>query len=150
VGAEVLLARLAGVKARGPGRWIARCPAHKDCTPSLSIREEPDGRILIHDFGHCSVFAVLEAVDLKVADLFPEPVRRNEHETTQERRLRQAAERQRLHTHAAADALKVIAREALIVRLVAEDLAAGLPITPDRRERMLQAYLRISGAARVV
>lgn len=147
---EVLLARLAGVKARGPNRWIARCPAHKDRTPSLSIAQMSDGRILMHDFGQCSVFQVLEAVDLTVADLFPEPIRTLNEETPEQARARRAQERQRAHHHAAADALKVLAREALVVRLVAEDLAAGMDISPETREHMLQAALRLSHAASLV
>ena len=33
-----LLDRLTGVKQTAPGRWIAKCPAHEDRSPSLSIR----------------------------------------------------------------------------------------------------------------
>lgn len=68
---DQLLARLAGVKRNGPGRWMARCPAHEDRRPSLSIRELEDGRTLLHCFGGCSVDDVLGAVGMDVADLFP-------------------------------------------------------------------------------
>jgi len=34
--ADILLARLDGVKRTGPDRWIARCPAHDDKRPSLA------------------------------------------------------------------------------------------------------------------
>lgn len=68
---DQLLARLAGVKRNGPGRWMARCPAHADRQPSLSIRELEDGRTLLHCFGACSVDDVLGAVGMDVADLFP-------------------------------------------------------------------------------
>ena len=43
--ADVLLSILEGVKRTGPGRWMARCPAHGDKSPSLSIRELDDGRV---------------------------------------------------------------------------------------------------------
>jgi len=34
---DKLLPRLEGVKQRGPGSWIARCPSHQDHSPrSLS------------------------------------------------------------------------------------------------------------------
>lgn len=72
--AETLLARLDRVKATGQGRWIARCPAHEDRSPSLSIRELEDGRVLLHDFGGCDVGAILDAVGLDLSDLFPERV----------------------------------------------------------------------------
>lgn len=45
--AKVLLSRLDGVKEAGPGKWIARCCAHEDRKPSLSIREVED-RVLVH------------------------------------------------------------------------------------------------------
>jgi DNA primase len=45
--AEALLAHLDKVRRTGAGRWIARCPAHDDKSPSLAIRELDDGRTLI-------------------------------------------------------------------------------------------------------
>lgn len=70
---DALLSRLDKVKRVGDGRWIARCPAHDDETPSLSIRELDDGRLLlVHDFGGCRTEDVLAAIGLKLEDLFPE------------------------------------------------------------------------------
>jgi hypothetical protein len=40
-------ADLVEARRTGTGRWQARCPAHQDRLPSLSIREGPDGRILV-------------------------------------------------------------------------------------------------------
>ena len=69
--AEELLRLLEGVKQVGPGRWVARCPAHDDHTPSLSIREAEDGRILLHCFAGCRTADVLQALGLTWRDLFP-------------------------------------------------------------------------------
>lgn len=71
---NVLLQRLEAVKAVGRSRWVARCPAHADKTPSLSVREASDGRVLIHDFAGCSAVEVLSALGLSLADLFEKPV----------------------------------------------------------------------------
>jgi len=71
--ATTLLDRLHGVRSTGPGRWIARCPAHEDRSPSLSVRET-DGRTLIHCFGGCSAGDVLAAVGLRMTDLFERPL----------------------------------------------------------------------------
>ena len=60
---ELLLGRLEGVKPRGNASWIARCPAHSDKSPSLSIREADD-RVLIHCFASCSACEVVAAVGL--------------------------------------------------------------------------------------
>ena len=50
---------------------MARCPAHADRSPSLSIRETRDGTLLLKCFAGCSVAAITRAVGLEVADLFP-------------------------------------------------------------------------------
>jgi hypothetical protein len=69
---DSLLSRLHGARRTGEGRWLACCPAHQDRRPSLSVRELPDGRVLLHDFGGCGAVAVLDALGLTLADLFPE------------------------------------------------------------------------------
>lgn len=66
---EALLARLPGVRRSGDG-WIASCPAHRDRSPSLSVREGQHGRTLIHCFGGCSVESVCDALKIKVTNLF--------------------------------------------------------------------------------
>ncbi len=67
---EELLSRVEAVHRSGQG-WSARCPAHADREPSLSIREAEDGRILAHCFAGCSVEAICAALDLTLAELFP-------------------------------------------------------------------------------
>lgn len=69
--AELLLSRLEGVRPCGQGKWTARCPAHEDRTPSLSVRETSDGRVLVHCFAGCGAAAVVAAVGLDLKDLFP-------------------------------------------------------------------------------
>jgi hypothetical protein len=68
---ELLLERLEAVRPAGHERWKARCPAHPDKNPSLSIRETPEGRILIHCFSGCVAADVLDAVGLSFADVQP-------------------------------------------------------------------------------
>ncbi len=67
---EEFVSRLQGVHPRGTGRWSARCPAHEDRSPSLSIKEGADGRILLHDFGGCTPREIVAALGLTLADLF--------------------------------------------------------------------------------
>lgn len=67
---DLLIARLEGVKRSGKG-YVARCPAHEDRTPSLSLREGDDGRVLLHCHGGCTTAAVVAALGLSMADLFP-------------------------------------------------------------------------------
>ena len=65
-----LLSRLDRVKSTGNQRWMARCPAHGDKNPSLSLRETTDGRILLHCFSGCIPSEILDSIGLKLGDLF--------------------------------------------------------------------------------
>ncbi|HSD42364.1 MAG TPA: hypothetical protein VLD36_10895 [Burkholderiales bacterium] len=69
--ADAVLSRLDRVRRVGDDRWVAACPSHADKSPSLSIRELEDGRVLVHDFGGCSVEQVLSAIGMELADLYP-------------------------------------------------------------------------------
>ncbi len=70
---NAILEHLDGVRQTRPSRWIARCPAHEDRSPSLSI-SEVDDRVLLHDFGGCATSAVLAALGLSLSDLFEKPL----------------------------------------------------------------------------
>lgn len=61
VGIEEVLTRLEGVKQSGDG-WIARCPAHDDHHPSLSIHEGDNGRLLFKCFAGCPYEAIRDAL----------------------------------------------------------------------------------------
>lgn len=135
--AAALLDRLDGVRANGPGRWMARCPSHPDKSPSLSIREVDD-RTLVHCFGGCEVHDVLGAVGLTLGDLFEKPLDHHK-----------APVRDRKHQHAARDALRLLAHEALLVLVAAENMARGVPIGEPGRERLLVAVERIKSVQEV-
>lgn len=60
--------RLDGVRKRRAG-WVARCPAHPDRTPSLSINEGDDGRVLLYCFAGCDFQAIVAALGLAARDL---------------------------------------------------------------------------------
>lgn len=51
--------------------WSCCCPAHEDHTPSLSVSEGNDGRVLLHCFAGCASEAVVAAMGLTMADLMP-------------------------------------------------------------------------------
>jgi hypothetical protein len=67
---ETLLAKLPGAKKAGKG-WSARCPAHDDRRASLSIAEGDDGTALIKCHAGCNTSAILSAIGLTWAELFP-------------------------------------------------------------------------------
>lgn len=137
-GATALLDRLDGVRQSGPGRWLARCPAHADKSPSLSIREMPDGRVLVHDFAGCDIGAVLDAVGLTINDLFPGRL------TDHGRPVRPG------HNHAAGAALGSLADDVLLVGIAAESLAAGVALTRKDRDALVAASGRVQRTAELV
>jgi hypothetical protein len=61
--------RLSGVIKVGEG-WSARCPAHEDKRRSLSIGVGAEDRILLRCHAGCASAAIVEALGLKLADLF--------------------------------------------------------------------------------
>jgi len=132
MGADRLLSRLEGVRQTGPGRWIARCPAHDDGRASLSIREMEAGRILVHDFAGCSVQEVVTAVGLDMAALFPE--REIQHGKPERRPI------------PAADILRCVAFEALVVASAGAAMLAGEPVSGIDRERLVLAVARLQDA----
>lgn len=52
------------------GYWIARCPAHKDRNPSLSIRQGKKGRVSVRCFSGCETKDVLASIGLSFGDLY--------------------------------------------------------------------------------
>lgn len=58
--ADTIAAALKGRKV-GHG-WMARCLAHDDRKPSLSIRDGHDGKVLVHCHAGCEQFAVIQAL----------------------------------------------------------------------------------------
>lgn len=65
-----VLAKLPNVKRCGSG-WKARCPAHKDTQPSLTIGIGLDGQVLLHCHAGCDLTTILTALGLSLRDLFP-------------------------------------------------------------------------------
>lgn len=64
-----VLPRLAGLIQTGLCTWMARCPAHKDRTPSLSVRLAGD-KVLLHCFAGCPISDIVAAIGLELRDLF--------------------------------------------------------------------------------
>lgn len=67
-----VLSRFENVKSTGKNRWICKCSAHKDKSPSLAISVEGDGRILINCFAGCDTYSILQSAGLDWQDVFPD------------------------------------------------------------------------------
>lgn len=64
-----LLSRLDAVRQRGAS-WVARCPAHEDKVPSLTIDAGKDGRALLYCHAGCSAADIADALGIPLSDLF--------------------------------------------------------------------------------
>lgn len=132
--ADALLAHLEGVKRTGDGRWLARCPAHDDKRPSLSVKETTEGVVLVKCWSGCSAAEVVAAVGLELSDLFPEKITSDG--TKPERR-----------PFPAADVLRAVSFETMIVSIAAAEMAAGKKIKPADLDRLRIAASRLHAAA---
>ena len=57
---------------QGIENFKARCPAHHDKNPSLSIGITKDGRYLVHCYAGCTAEEILHSVGLTLQDLYPD------------------------------------------------------------------------------
>lgn len=133
--ADTLLSRLQRVRETEHGKWVACCPAHDDRSPSLSITELDDGRILVHCFAGCAVTDVVRAVGLDLVDLFPERVK--DHRIAPSRR-----------PFSASQTLACIAKEAMILAVGSADLESGKALSGVDRDRYRLAIRRVTDACR--
>lgn len=125
-----IIALLDGVRDHGGGNYIARCPAHDDKSPSLSVKLCDDDRVLLHCFAGCDVESVCDALDLTLADLMPErPI---------DHHVKPA--RYRMPTR---DALESVDHEALVVAMIAGDIHEHQTIDTATMSRLAQAVSRI-------
>lgn len=128
---ENILALLTKVRQRQPGQWSACCPAHEDKGPSLSIREIPDGAVLIHCFAGCAVTDVVGALGLELSDLFPP------------RQVTGNTPKRIPRLLTAGQALELFDQETNFLAVAAGNLAAGVMLTNDDLMRLIKASGRI-------
>ena len=131
--ADAMLSRLDKVRKRSADQWSARCPAHDDKAPSLSVREMPDGRVLLRCFAGCAADEVVGAVGLDLFDLFPPKLDGHRVAPLRRRGLLTAAQ-----------ALDLLHAEAQFVGVIASNIADGVAIDDDDRARTLKAAGRIA------
>jgi len=130
---DLILSRLDKVRSTGANRWTARCPAHDDNGPSLSIRDV-DGKILLHCFAECEKLDILAALGIEFTDLFPDPL-------PPSKSIRKP--------FPAADVLDCIAEESKIVHLVGQAILEGKTISSADWERLKVAVARLEAAQEV-
>jgi hypothetical protein len=136
--AEAFLARCDKARRTGADSWIACCPAHGDKTPSMTVRELEDGRVLIHCFSGCSAEEILGAVGMTFDALFPDRLPSGKEYSPGLRR-----------PFPASDVIEALSGEALLVAVAAYNIAHGIELDAGDRERLLAAYGRIAAGRRL-
>lgn len=131
--AHSLLSRLDGVIGKGP-RWRAICPAHESThgSRSLAIYEPEPDRLLLRCHAGCDVGAVVGAVGLGLADLFPP---RERDPSNPARSIRKPWR--------AADVVSALRGELHIAGVILADVAGGREIGEADRERARDAVERV-------
>ncbi len=135
MGIDALISRLDGVRETSPGKYLSRCPSHDDRSPSLAIRDGDDGRVLIHCFAGCETEDVLSAVGLSFSDLYPERI-------GQDHAYKPVGQR-----FDARQVLRVLRSETTLVAIAAENIAEGITLSDEDRDRVFNAACRIRAAS---
>lgn len=129
---EELVSRLQGVRRTGPHSWVAKCPAHEDKSPSLTVSEKEPEKLLCYCHAQCGIEAITAALGLEVSELFPP--RLTEHQPRDRR------------PYPAADVLRAMADEALVLSVFIHDLDFAVPLKQDDIDRAQLAAARILAA----
>jgi hypothetical protein len=130
-----VLGRLERVVDRGFGQFFARCPAHDDTNPSLSIKVLDDGRVLVHCFAGCAIDQVLGALRLELSDLYPNSPAPANASTVRWNYL---------------DLLLMARREMQVAVIALGDVLAGRSINESDRDRLLAAQSRLTKLLEVI
>lgn len=133
---DKFISLLPGPVRRNSRSVTARCPAHPDRTPSLTVREGEKG-ILVKCFAGCTLAEIAGSLGLRIKDLFFD-VQLNPVTVAEARRRREGLERQERMDGACSDSV----REA---RAVIQH-ARGINIDQWSPEQLAQALAAIATA----
>ena len=131
---DTLLNRLDKVKQTGHGKFVARCPAHDDRSPSLAISEGDNDTVLLHCFTGCETEDVLSAVGLTFSDLYPERIGAEHHG------------RAKRTSFDARQVLATLDHESLVLALIGADFLKRESLDEPTWQRLATAVNRINSA----
>ena len=121
--AQAIVDRLDFCRQSGSGEWLARCPAHQDRSPSLSIKQLDDGRVLIHCHAGCGALDIITAVGLEWGALFPEGDR--EYHRLQQKRRQETVDE-------------------LVLEIAFSDMERGAKFSREDKDRLRAAMHRVN------
>ncbi len=136
---NVILDKLQKVKSHGNGSFMACCPAHDDRSPSLSIKDNGDGRIMFKCFAGCETLDILQSIGLDWDDVMPPKQEKIVHTV-----------KPKAFQIYATDAIQIIRIESQIILMAAMDITNGVKISDSEMDRVKKAMLRINTALEAV
>ena len=126
-----LVSRLEKARKTAPGEWVACCPAHDDRSPSLSVKDCGDGRLLLHCFAGCHAGDVVACLGMSLADLMPERAPDKTYRRTPFNALTVA---------------QIISVKAGAAAIAAKDLADGKELSKEDRQALFESAQFIAEA----
>jgi len=127
---QEILNHFENVKESGNGQYSCRCPAHKDKSNSLGIKQDGD-KILMNCFAGCDIKSILDASGLEWKDILP-----NNEDMNKEIK-------KSFNPYAV---LKMLRDEVLHVGLSSATIKKGNKLSDEDHERLLLAINNIRSA----
>jgi hypothetical protein len=128
---EDILPHLQKVRRTGKNNWLACCPAHDDKSPSMTIHQADNGKVVVRCHAECSFESIVGAVGLGWDPWFPP---------------KQAEDRSPAirRPFPAGDVLEALSFEATVVAVAAANIANGVELSAEDLARLQVAQQRIS------
>lgn len=136
---DLILSRCERVQQSGRG-YRCLCPACGGKSRKLSVTEADNGAALLKCFSGCDAMTVMEAIGLRLSDLFPAPLR----PLTDTERREARSRMKECGWRAALDMLDV---EGAVVQIASKQLQGWQALSIEDDERLALACNRISNAA---
>lgn len=131
---EKVLSRLENVREMGsPGKWMVRCPAHDDKTPSLSISLRGES-IALYCHAGCSTEDVLDSIGLMFSDLYGKEA------ANYQAAIANKGKKSTRH-------LKPFDIDLMVLKLAEADLEVGRTLSIEDQARVALAKERLRGVA---
>ena len=128
-----ILNKLEKVKSNGNGSFMACCPAHADRSPSLSVKDNGDGRIMLKCFAGCETIDILQTIGLDWDDVMPPKIEKPVHVI-----------KSKEHKIYITDAINIIRNESRIITLAAIDIQKNIKMSEAEVNRVKIAMNRIN------
>ena len=132
-----LLSRLEGVRRTSDTTAIARCPAHDDRNPSMTLKHADDDRLLMHCKAGCPIEHITGAIGIDLSDLFPAKEYQHHYHKPLSRPF------------PANDILRCLSQDLYLMEIYSRQMAHGIEMNAEDRAQMTDCAHRLHAAIEV-